>query len=126
MKEIKNSHAKDSSSGYEDHLSKNKLLMGLTEHSIKNICSNTKPAKKPFNRFEGNPPERKIGFIFFNSKVILQKKAKDKDKSVIMIEEASYANQQSSETNKKVDFHNHKELFLTGKQTGSNYGVNFD
>lgn len=58
--------------------------------------------------------------------MILQKKAQDKDKSVIMIEEASYANQQSSETNKKVDFHNHKELFLAGKQTGCNYGVNFD
>lgn len=69
--------ANDTDSKYRDYLKKNKLLMGLTELLLYEISpvSNGNEKMQRTSGFTGNVKKTKltktIGFIFFNSNVIL-------------------------------------------------------
>ena len=60
---------------YRDHLKKNKLLMGLTESLISDINPNANEKMERSSGFNAAQKKTKltknIGFIFFNSNVII-------------------------------------------------------
>jgi hypothetical protein len=69
--------ASDSKMKYKDYLKKNKLLMGLTEWLLNEISpsNNANEKMQRTGGFSGNVKKTKInktiGFVFFNSNVIL-------------------------------------------------------
>ena len=75
----------DPKNKYKDYLKKNKLLMGLTEWLVNEINPNSSASQKMerqggfgANKEKKNKVSKTIGFMFFNSNVIIDPANSDK------------------------------------------------
>lgn len=101
--------------------------MALTENSVNEICKSNHIEKKEHlelfasDKDDKKNYERKIGFMFFNSDVMLQKIP---EKRVLRVSDKMFKNDHSSGDKLKVDFCSFKDLFELGRKNSGNYGAN--
>lgn len=115
---------------YKDYLKKNKLLMGLTEWLINEINPNGNANEKMerqggfgANKDKKNKVTKTIGFMFFNSNVILEPTNSNKEKRPIVIcdNKDSYGGKTESMIRERVNFDDFESLFKIGATYGGEY-----
>ena len=97
--------------------------MALAENAVNEIClpNNTENNIALFTKgTSSSNKERKIGFMFFNTDVYLEK-----GKRILKVSDKAYENDRSQGDNFKVDFSNFNELYELGKNQAEGYGTNF-
>lgn len=87
---------------YIDNLTKYKVLMSMTEKVVNQICDGK--YNSPIRISVQPTSERKIGFMFFNSDVVLQKIPRKNETKVIRVSNREYEGDQSKENHLKADF----------------------
>ncbi len=82
--------------------------MSMAENVINSICSNGKYNTNSMKMSISNQLERKIGFMFFNSDIVMQKIPRINDTKVIRISNKEYMADQGTSDHLKADFYNFK------------------
>lgn len=75
------------------------------------------------NSSGGERAEKKIGFMFFNSDVIMQKIPKKNQTKVIKVSNREFEGESNKPDHIKVDFESFNQLFQVGKNNSENYGM---
>lgn len=121
----------DSKNKYRDFLKKNKLLMGLTEWLVGEINpsggGNEKMARQ--GGFSGGGAVKKtkltktIGFIFFNSNVILEPTNGNANKHSVVICDLKegYGSKTEGMIRERVNFDDFESLYKLGSTYGGEY-----
>ena len=116
---------------YKDHLKKNKLLMGLTESLLNELNQNTTGKMErpgggfPKDKDKKNKTTKNIGFIFFNSNVILEpSNAQEKTGRVIVCDtQGTFSSKAEGMSRERVNFDDFESLYKLGANYGQEYNT---
>lgn len=117
--------ANDTKNKYKDYLKKNKLLMGLTEWLINEInpSGNANEKMQRQGGFGANKDKNKkvtktIGFMFFNSNVILEPSGNGKNAVVVCDTKESHGGRTEHMSRERVNFDDFDSLYKLGATYG--------